>query len=108
MPGPLSHEKLQSLRRHVRKLGYHGSKDDVLCLLATLDKVKSEQREYETWRANNEDRILDAARTYLDDLGATHWPAVSWTIKGSPDSLNEAATWLSKRVQAVLKEMETK
>jgi len=54
------------------------------------------------------DLLENAAKQYLDNIGCTHWPSESWTIKGSDENLNAAAEWLATRVRAVLKELDNK
>jgi len=100
MPGPLSDEKLAAIRRLLYKFDYHVTKDEVRSLLDTIDALKE-------GRVIPSQKVMqDAAARYLDDLGATHWPSTSWTIKGSDGNLALAAEWLAQRTRAVLKRLE--
>lgn len=98
----LSEQTINGLR-HIRyKFDFRFTRQHIIDLIDTIDHLRAGKPVPKT------KDLVEPAKRYLDSLGATHWPTVSWTIKGNDENLNSAAAWLAERVRAVMKEYNNK
>ena len=72
MAGPLSDEKLNALRRVSRKFGYYPSRDDVDCLLATVDVMR---QKIDVFLGDEAEAKLEEMRRPLEERLDPNWVA---------------------------------